>query len=232
MKRTKAVRILLVDDEPDILATLEMLLRREGYRVATAGNGKEALETFRTDQFDLVVSDIRMPEMDGLELMKALRPQNSRVEFIFLTGFASLDTAVDALRDNGAFDYLTKPLDSPDVILRSIERALERQRLRENNAALTRELTERNIALEAALKEIKTLKGILPVCAACKKVRDDKGIWNRLEAYIQTHTDALISHSICPDCSREYYGDLSPGDTTPGDTASGDMPPDDSSPAS
>lgn len=60
--------------------------------------------------------------------------------------------------------------------------------------------------LKQALEEIKTLRGILPICANCKKIRDDKGYWNQLESYIQTHTDASFSHSICPECSDKLYG--------------------------
>jgi len=62
-------------------------------------------------------------------------------------------------------------------------------------------------ALQQALTEIKTLNGLIPICSSCKKIRDDKGYWNRLEAYIEEHSDAFFSHGLCPGCSDQIYGD-------------------------
>ena len=68
-------------------------------------------------------------------------------------------------------------------------------------------LNERN-ELQKALSEIKTLSGLLPICASCKKIRDDKGYWNQIELYIRDHTEAEFSHSLCPNCAEKLYGDL------------------------
>lgn len=73
--------------------------------------------------------------------------------------------------------------------------------------AANRVLTERNEELRGASREIKTLRGILPICASCKKIRDDKGYWNKTEAYIREHSDAVFSHSVCPECARKLYPD-------------------------
>jgi PAS domain S-box-containing protein len=72
---------------------------------------------------------------------------------------------------------------------------------------LSTELKEKVSELEAALDNIKTLKGLIPICASCKKIRDDKGYWNMLEAYIQSHSEATFSHSMCPECMEQFYGD-------------------------
>lgn len=72
----------------------------------------------------------------------------------------------------------------------------------------TRELHKKNAQLQAALKEIKTLQGIIPICSHCHKIRDDQQIWNQLEAYISEHTDAMFSHGICPECMEKHYPDL------------------------
>jgi len=69
-------------------------------------------------------------------------------------------------------------------------------------------LDEKNQELEAALGRVRTLEGLLPICAGCKKIRDDAGNWNQIECYISEHSDAQFSHSVCPDCARRLYPDL------------------------
>ncbi|QTA83549.1 Two component system response regulator/histidine kinase [Desulfonema limicola] len=131
--------ILIVDDEADILNLLQFTLTAEGFNVSTASNGKEALEAFHAGNFDLVLTDIKMPVMDGLELIGHLREKNADAEVIVLTGHASVEIAVDALKNGGAFDFFQKPLDDIDHLLMTINRALERQRLKkERDMALTR----------------------------------------------------------------------------------------------
>ena len=84
----------------------------------------------------------------------------------------------------------------------------DRDRLEIRVAERTKDLQHKNAKLEAALEDIKTLKGMLPICAQCKKIRDDKGYWNQIESYIYEHSEAEFSHSICPDCARKFYPDL------------------------
>jgi len=69
------------------------------------------------------------------------------------------------------------------------------------------ELNDQNIELQNTLKKLKVLKGLLPICASCKKIRDDKGYWNKIEGYIQKHSDATFSHGVCPECLEKLYGD-------------------------
>jgi C4-dicarboxylate-specific signal transduction histidine kinase len=80
--------------------------------------------------------------------------------------------------------------------------------IRNANAELEQRVKERTRELETALSEIKTLKGILPICSHCKKIRDDDGYWNQLEAYISAHSEAQISHGICRECAEKYYPEL------------------------
>ncbi|MCK5098416.1 MAG: hypothetical protein KAR45_09960, partial [Desulfobacteraceae bacterium] len=82
-----------------------------------------------------------------------------------------------------------------------------RKRMEEEQNRLIHTLQEKNIQLTEAFEEIKTLKGIIPICASCKKIRDDKGYWNQVEKYIQQHSEAKFSHGICPECSDKLYGD-------------------------
>ena len=117
--------ILVVDDELDILETLPTVLKRWGHYPLMAKNGKEGLELYKSHAVDLVVTDIKMPDMDGLALLQRLRMIDSNAMVILLTGYPSLESAVDALRQ-GAYDYLIKPVNMDELRLR-IERGLEQK---------------------------------------------------------------------------------------------------------
>jgi two-component system response regulator PilR (NtrC family) len=100
-------RILVVDDERSIRELLEIFLRKEGYEVQKAQSVTEALDLIKSTEFDLIVSDIRMPEMSGIDLLRHVRSNNFNGQFILLTAFASADAAIQALK-MGAFDYILK----------------------------------------------------------------------------------------------------------------------------
>lgn len=133
-------KILIVDDEPDVLKTLKTILTNEGFQVRTALSGREAIEIFKAEPFDVVITDIRMPGMDGVEVIKQVSQLNRDVEVIVLTGFATMENAVRALRDNRAFDYLTKPLEDNQMLINSVRRALEKQSLILENKKMQGEL--------------------------------------------------------------------------------------------
>jgi response regulator RpfG family c-di-GMP phosphodiesterase len=120
-------RILVVDDELTIRKTIQKRLEREGYEVTSVDNAKDALQLFQENSFDTVISDIRMEEMDGLELLKNLQRQRRDVPIIMVTGAPSLDTAQESIKE-GAYDYITKPIER-DILINTVERALEKKRL-------------------------------------------------------------------------------------------------------
>jgi DNA-binding NtrC family response regulator len=122
-------RILIVDDEEMICNLVARRLAKEGYSCSTAHNGKEALTLFLKDSFSIIISDMKMPEMDGLELLKRVKAVNSKMMVIMITAYADVDVAVEAMR-LGAFDFIMKPIDLNLVVL-SIRNALERKRLEE-----------------------------------------------------------------------------------------------------
>jgi len=136
-------RILVVDDEEDILYVLEGHLTRAGYSVTTARDGEEALTRFREARHDLVIADVRMPKLDGLGLLKALREIDADLGVIMITGHGSIETAVEAMKV-GAYDYLTKPFRHINEILLTVERALEKPRLVVEVQRLRRELGRRH----------------------------------------------------------------------------------------
>ena len=130
-------RLLAVDDEPRLLASLRHLLQFAGHQVTTANGGAAALELLRREEFDLVLLDLRMPGMDGREVMREIANCATQPSIVVVSGNSDIDVAIDAMR-NGASDFIRKPYDA-DVLLRAIENTLARRRLeRENRAMQTR----------------------------------------------------------------------------------------------
>ena len=133
--------ILVVDDEPSIRYTLEKVLGREGYQVRSAPNGAAAIEIFKPGAFDLVITDLTMPGMSGMELMKNLLKHDPECLVIIITAYGSEAIAVDAMK-SGAYDYLPKPFANDDLKL-TVSRALEKSSLRRENRALKQKLSGR-----------------------------------------------------------------------------------------
>jgi two-component system nitrogen regulation response regulator NtrX len=127
-------RILVVDDEPSIRDVLAQVLGYEGYEVVTAGSGGEALANHRAHPYDLIILDVKMQGMDGMDTLQQLREQDPDVRVVMISGHGSITTAVQAVK-RGAFDFLEKPLDS-DRLLVTVQRSLEHRRLESENARL------------------------------------------------------------------------------------------------
>jgi two-component system response regulator PilR (NtrC family) len=125
----KIGRIMVVDDEENIREVLSNYLETLGYEVVTASDGQNALEKFEPGAFDLIVSDLLMPNIDGLELLRKVREKDRDVVFLMITGYPSIETAVEAIK-KGAYDYITKPFHMEDVKIR-IERSFEKKNLRD-----------------------------------------------------------------------------------------------------
>ncbi|HEX6777171.1 MAG TPA: response regulator, partial [Ktedonobacterales bacterium] len=141
----KKGRILVVDDEPGVLMTIQAILKMEGYDVQGATNGQDALSSLQDQPYDLILTDLRLGDDDGLDILAELRKYSPDTVAIVLTGYASLESAIQAMRQ-GADDYLVKPTDVEELKL-TVARALERQRLQ-------RELAERVRELEVANQQI------------------------------------------------------------------------------
>jgi two-component system response regulator HydG len=158
---SSAARILVVDDEAPNRMGLERILRRERYQVLQASDGNGALQRMRAEPVDLVLSDLRMPGLDGMQLLKAVRAEFPDVEFLLLTAYGSVELAVQAMRD-GAYDFITKPIKRHDV-LRSVRKALEKRELVAENRALRARLEgsddplSRIIGTSAAMAQVLSL---------------------------------------------------------------------------
>ena len=363
-------QILIIDDEPRMCDSLKALLQPENYDIATANNGHQAINFISKIQFDLILMDYVLPDIAGSQLMNRIRQHAPESAIIVMTGYSSVDKAVDALR-HGAYDFLQKPFDydelkekvtsaintkplnrksliksndtfekpdliddeckastndssqqtnvgslvqkayvvpphlpvikvkeflqagnpiysvivaenkkpiglvmnihldrmlshrfgfslyrdkpisklmDPEPLIIDAEQSIEEasnlamsrnsERLYDHlvvtrNGSLVGAVSVRKILqtlssllkfravklerayrnLQRAHEQIKTLGGLIPICAHCKNIRDDRGYWNQIETYIMEHSDAEFSHGICPDCMKKYYPDVKiPGD--------------------
>ena len=196
------MRILIAEDDLTSRTVLEAVLKKEGHEVVAVVNGAEAWTLMQQeDAPSLAILDWMMPEMDGPELARQIRAQCSQrnVYIIMLTTKGDKSDIVAAL-EAGADDYLTKPFDTGEL------RA--RVDVGRRTIALQEALADQAEELRKALDEIKTLSGIIPICATCKKIRDDNGYWNQVEVYIRDHSDASFSHGICPDCMAKFEEQL------------------------
>jgi putative two-component system response regulator len=119
--------LLVVDDDPYVLESIASLLQEYGYQVTTCRSGSDALERLKKTHFDVILTDIKMPEITGIELLQRIHTNNSLVPVILMTAFAELDVAVDALK-RGAFDFITKPY-NPEYLLYAVEKAVKYTRL-------------------------------------------------------------------------------------------------------
>jgi len=146
-------KILIVDDELDILEMLGSFLTHEGFQVKAAPGGHAAIEIFKSEPFDLVITDMRMPGMDGLAVMRRLKEMDEDIEVIILTAFAALDNVIEAFRHKGAFDYLTKPLDNINELFVTVTQALDSRRLKIENKTLVKQLLQAKTDLEKRVEE-------------------------------------------------------------------------------
>jgi PAS domain S-box-containing protein len=151
-----AATILIVDDEPDIRTILSQSLEMEGYEVTSAVDGHDAINQFQANPTDLVITDMRMPNADGLDVLRAVKSRDPLVEVIVLTGYATVKNAVSALKSEGAFHYLTKPLEDIEEFLTTVRNALERQLLRRQNQTLLDRLRDKNQALQMETAAVET----------------------------------------------------------------------------
>ncbi len=200
------MRILIAEDDPTSRRVLEMVLKKQGHEVVCAGDGNEAWEMLQAPNAPrLVILDWMMPGLDGPELCRRLRERESQnpVYIILLTALIRKENIVEGL-DAGADDYVAKPFDKDELNAR-VEVG---KRVLDLQSALARRVEE----LEEAMTHVKTLQGILPICMHCHKIRNDGEAWQKLEEYVEDHSEAAFSHSLCPECLEKYYPEVADDD--------------------
>jgi phosphoserine phosphatase RsbU/P len=205
--------ILIVDDIGKNIQVLASILNNEKYAISFATDGRQALEMIESEDYDLILLDVMMPDIDGFEVCRKIKKMKGKkdVPIIFLTAKTQQQDIAEGF-EIGAVDYIVKPFHAGELkarvathlqLKRAKDRITEQNRLLKNK---NQELEHLNKALSDSLDTIKTLEGILPICCICKKIRDDKGYWEQIEAYISDHSEAQFSHGICPECMEKHYG--------------------------
>ena len=196
------MKILVAEDDATSRRLLEVSLTRTGYGVVSATDGQQAWDILQdADPPRLVILDWMMPGRDGIEICRELREQE-RASYIYVMLVTTKTRTEDIVAglEAGADDYLTKPYDPHELRCR----VKNGERILRLESALAGKIAE----LKDALSHVKQLQGLLPICMYCKKIRDDKDSWHRLETYIERNSDALFSHSLCQDCREEHYPTL------------------------
>ena len=205
--------ILIVDDSRDEQALLSNRLRAAGYEaLVVADSAEAALEMLGQDsagqrmrEIDLILMDIMLPGVNGLEACRRITATEwlQDIPIIVIT-VKTDEQALLAAFAAGAMDYIRKPVNPAELVAR-VSSALTLKEERNTRKAREQELLMRTQELEQALREVKVLHGLIPICAKCKRVRTDKGNWQQLEEYIQAHSEAEFSHGICHVCMKEVY---------------------------
>jgi len=208
--------ILIVDDSRDEQDLLSTRLRAAGYESLRVADSAEAALGMlgqvnpgqRTGAVDLILMDIMLPGVDGLDACRRITATEwlQDIPIIVITAKTEEKDLLAAFAA-GAMDYIRKPVNPVELVAR-VSSALTLRAERNTRKAREHESLLRTQELEHALREVKVLRGFIPICANCKRVRTDAGDWQRLEEYIQDHSEAEFSHGICQVCMKAVYPDV------------------------
>ena len=200
------IKILIVEDDPDLLFATARIVRSAGYQVLTSSTGSQCMEIVKNSRPDLILLDVILPDADGQVLCGQLKADSAPNNiFVVLISGSKTDSSEQAEGlDIGADGYIARPITNRELLARvnAMVRILRAERERDRLI----------VQLKETLAQVKKLSGLLPICAGCKKIRDDKGYWNQIELYLKEHSDAIMSHGICPECAKKYYPDLNLND--------------------
>jgi phosphoserine phosphatase RsbU/P len=196
------MQVLIAEDDRVTGELLARTLRRWNHETTLVADGAQAWRFLSTTSAPtLAILDWMMPELDGPEVCRRVRAELPDVNMYVLLvtareGRSDLIAGLEA----GADDYVVKPVD-PDELRARVSVGLR-------VLALQQKLAERVAELEAALTNVKQLRGLLPICSYCKRIRGDDQYWEQVEGYISAHSDAQFSHGICPSCYASLSAEL------------------------
>nr|HQU71350.1 sigma-54 dependent transcriptional regulator [Calditrichia bacterium] len=200
----KGKKILIVDDEASVRDSLKEWFLEDGFAVQTAASGKEALEKMHLGRYDIILLDIKMPGMDGITLQKKIVEIDPQAVIIIMTAFASVDTAVEALKLN-AFDYITKPFD-PDDLSRLVRNALKQRDLTRENRRLRENISQSNV-VDEIIAESPEMKRVLAMARTVAEtdatvlIRGDSGTGKELVArYIHSQSPRRYLPIVAVNC--------------------------------
>ena len=199
------IRILVIDDEPVICDGCRLILSEKGYQVDTCPSGSSGLASIATGAYDVILLDMKLPDMDGMEILKRVRTDQPAVNIIVMTGYSTVSNAVEAMKV-GAFDYLAKPFDDEQISL-AVQKAVENKRLKEENRLLRNQIFERynfNNIIGENPRILTTFDQIRKVAAADTTVliEGESGTGKELFARaIHAHSPRAARQFIAVDCS-------------------------------
>ena len=196
------MKILIAEDDITQRSVLTAVLKKFGHEVVATVNGAEAWQVMQqADAPKLAILDWIMPEMDGTAVVRRIRTlQGSRPPYIIMLTSKGEKADIIAGLNAGANDYLTKPFDPAELHAR-VEVG---SRMIDLQSTLADKISE----LQKALNEVRTLRGLIPICMYCKKIRDDKGFWAQVESYVSAHSEAEFTHGCCPVCAEKFLSEF------------------------
>lgn len=191
------MRILIAEDDLVTSRILERLNQSWGNETVLVKDGPAALAELQSpDGPQLALLDWMMPGLDGPDVCRRIREAGGSSYLILLTSKTERGNIVEGL-DAGADDYLVKPFD-PEELRARVNAGMR-------IIDLQQRLAGKVVELEGALANVRTLRGLIPICSYCKAIRDDSDYWHRVEEYVTEHSDAKFSHGICPKCLEGAY---------------------------
>ena len=193
------MQILIAEDDFASRNVLIAMLTKNGHEVVATSNGSEAWEAMQQpDAPRLAILDWIMPEINGVEVCHRVRAlETDQPPYIIMLTIKGEKEDIVAGLEAGADDYLAKPYD-PGELRARVDVGRRMLELQAN-------LAERMRDLQKALDDVRTLRGIIPICANCKRIRDDEGCWHQVEVYVRDHSEAQFSHGVCPACMKKLY---------------------------
>ena len=197
------MRALIADDDRAATMLVAKSLTSWGFDTVVAHDGLAAWDLLLNEPPpSIAIVDWEMPGLDGPELCRRLRFESrlAHMYVLLLTGRSSIADTVAGL-EAGADDYLVKPVDLHELRARI--------HVGVRVVSLQERLAEKVKELEASLANVKQLRGLVPICCYCKRIRNDQNYWERVEVYVTEHTDATFTHGICPSCMDVARADMS-----------------------